>query len=198
MIPVPKLGIRAILEISITVALVAALVAQTVRIDGLALWPLHITGLKSELQTSRQHTAETKAAFDQTVAGYRAAAAQARAEDAANASRVKAEQSAINRRSADEYPTRIAAARADAQRLRHHAAAAADSGAGGAAPMPGLPAPAQRTAQAAGQDGLSDTDQLIATEQAIQLDELIKWVRQQHAVDSNALAPADAGAGQSR
>jgi hypothetical protein len=42
--------------------------------------------------------------------------------------------------------------------------------------MPGVPAAAPGAAQAAEQDGLSQSDQLTATEQAIQLDELIKWV----------------------
>ena len=40
-------------------------------------------------------------------------------------------------------------------------------------------------ARAAGQDGLSGSDALVATEQAIQLDELIKWVRRQAEVDPN-------------
>jgi hypothetical protein len=52
--------------------------------------------------------------------------------------------------------------------------------------VPGLPAAAGGAHQAAGQDGLSQADQLIATEQAIQLDELIEWVRQQHSVEPNA------------
>ena len=57
--------------------------------------------------------------------------------------------------------------------------------AGRAAPVPGLPAAAGGAAQAAGEDGLSAADALTATEQAIQLDELIKWVRQQHDVRIN-------------
>ena len=52
-----------------------------------------------------------------------------------------------------------------------------------AAPMPGLSAAAGSAAQAAGQDRLPPADALTATEQAIQLDELIKWVRAQAEVD---------------
>jgi hypothetical protein len=52
--------------------------------------------------------------------------------------------------------------------------------------MPGLPGSAARAAQAPGEDRLPAEDALIATEQAIQLDELIRWVRQQSAVDPNA------------
>jgi hypothetical protein len=52
--------------------------------------------------------------------------------------------------------------------------------------MPTLPGAAGSAAQAAGQGGLPPEDALIATEQAIQLDELIKWVRRQSALDPNA------------
>jgi hypothetical protein len=56
--------------------------------------------------------------------------------------------------------------------------------------MPGLSAAAGNAAKAPSQDGLSDSDALIATEQAIQLDELIKWARAQAKVDNNPPAVA--------
>jgi len=134
---------------------------------------------------------QEQAAFATTVADARAAADTARAQDKANADRVSAEQLAINERTANDFEARLAAARADAaQRLRVDAQAAADPGAGGNAPMPVIPASAGRAAQAAGQDRLPAPDALIATEQAIQLDELIKWVRAQAAVDNNPKAVA--------
>jgi hypothetical protein len=118
-----------------------------------------------------------QAAFAGTVANYRAAAAAARAADAASAARVRAEQGAINQRSEHDYETRVAAARAGAQRLRVEAAtAAAHPRGGGTTPVPGLSAPAGQFAQAPGQNGLPVDDALTATEQAIQLDELINWV----------------------
>jgi hypothetical protein len=49
--------------------------------------------------------------------------------------------------------------------------------------VPGLAAPPGGVAQAAGEDGLPLADRELATKQAIQLDELIKWVRRQHAID---------------
>jgi hypothetical protein len=52
--------------------------------------------------------------------------------------------------------------------------------------MPGLSAAAGKSDQAAGEDRLPDGDALTATEQAIQLDELIKWVKRQWAIDPNA------------
>jgi hypothetical protein len=135
--------------------------------------------------------------FDKTVANYRAAADQARAQDKANAERVAAEQQAINERTTNDFEARIAAARAAADRLRLHSEAAADRGSGRGAPVPGLSAPAGRPDQAPGQDRLPSSpstelgtgDALTATEQAIQLDELIKWVRAQAKVD-NASAVA--------
>ena len=126
-----------------------------------------------------------QSAFATTVANYRTAAEAARAADKANADRVAAQQTAINLRTANDFESRLAAARADAERLRQQSEAAADSRVGGGASMPVLPAPSSGPAEVAHQDRLPATDALTATEQAIQLDELIKWVRKQHEVDSN-------------
>jgi len=127
--------------------------------------------------------AAERGAHSATVAGYRAAAAQARAADAANAARVKADQAAINERTADDYQDRIAAARAAAGSLRRITASASHPGAGRATPVPGLPVAAPGVAESANENGLSQPERLIATEQAIQLDELIQWVRAQGQVD---------------
>ncbi len=138
---------------------------------------------RDEARSNRLLFQQEQAAHSATVANYRAAAERARREDAAKLARVKAEQSQINERTAHDFQSRIAAARASAQRLREQAAhAAADSGRGGATPMSRVPAPAGGPAQATGQNGLPLGDRLIATEQAIQLDELINWVRAQAAV----------------
>lgn len=128
---------------------------------------------------------EEQAAFATTVASARAAADQARAADKDNAERVAAEQQSINQRTADDYEARLSAARARADRLRIDSQAAARHGAGGSASVPGLSAPAATAAQATGEDRLPSTDALVATEQAIQLDELIKWIRGQAAVSPN-------------
>lgn len=115
-----------------------------------------------------------------TAANYRAAAELARQADRENAARVKFEQTAINERSAHDFESRIVAARAADLRLRlRPEAAAADPGGIRGAPVPVVPAAAGRPAQATGEDGFPRSDRLIATEQAIQLDELIKWVTAQ-------------------
>jgi hypothetical protein len=125
-----------------------------------------------------------KLAFATTTASYREAAHKARADDRANAARVAAQQQSITEGTEHEFQIRLADARARADRLRQElAAGSADSGSGGAASMPGLPAAAGGPAQAAGDQRLPASLALTATEQAIQLDELIKWVRRQAAVD---------------
>lgn len=128
---------------------------------------------------------QEQAAFATTVATARAAAEQARAADEANAARVAAEQRSITERTSNDFEARLAAARADARRLRLQSTAAADPGARRSASVPTAPGSAGIVAQAAGEDRLPQSDALTATEQAIQLDELIKWVRAQSAVDNN-------------
>ena len=142
---------------------------------------------KKESGRFEQLYTHEQAALAGTVADYRAAADQARASDQANANRVAADQRTISERTSNEYEARLAAARLSAQRLRSQSAsAAADPRSGGGAAVPGLPAAAGRPSEAAGQDRLPQSDALTATEQAIQLDELIKWVRKQAAIDPNA------------
>ena len=135
--------------------------------------------------------AHEQAALAGTVANYRAAADAARAADRANLNRVATEQRTINERTSNDFEARLAAARqaADrlaAERLREQTAnGAADPRARGAAALPNLPVAAGRTHEAARENGLPTGDALTATEQAIQLDELIKWVNRQAAIDPN-------------
>jgi hypothetical protein len=130
---------------------------------------------------------QEQAAFATTVANARAAADQARAADKANAERVAAESRTINERTANEFQSRLAAARAELERLRvDDEQAAADPRLRRSPSMPRFSVAAGDAAEAAGEDRLPPSDALTATEQAIQLDELIQWVRQQHKVDPNA------------
>jgi hypothetical protein len=132
---------------------------------------------------------DEQAALAGTVASYRAAAAQAEATDKANAERVAAEQRSINERTSNDFEARLAAARSLAQRVRGGTAGtAADSGTRAAATVPGLPAAAGGPHETAGQDRLPQPDALTATEQAIQLDELIQWVRKQAELDPTGKA----------
>ena len=140
---------------------------------------------KSRSAEFEQRYRSEQASFATTVADYRAAADRARAADLANAARVASERKAVNERTINDYEARLADVRARAERLRIEPGTAADPGAGRDAAMPGVPAAAAGAAQGAGQDRLSDSDRLTATEQAIQLDALIEWVKAQSAVDNN-------------
>lgn len=123
-------------------------------------------------------------AHSRTILNYETAAKQAREADAANKKRVDAEQKAINEQRDQAYEARLADARARADRLRHELEAArAHPGGPGAAPMPGVSNAAGGPDGAADEGGFSLRDRLTATEQAIRLDELQKWVRQQVGVD---------------
>jgi hypothetical protein len=144
---------------------------------------------KSSGEFEQLYRAELSA-FASTVAEYRSAAERARSADAANAARVRAEQQAINQRTANDFQARIDSARAAAVRLRIGAKTTSDSGPAGKPPVPGLSAAPERAAQGAGEGRLPAADALIATEQAIQLDELIKWVRAMAKVDNSGQAAA--------
>ena len=129
---------------------------------------------------------QEQAAFATTVANYRAAADRARADDQANAERIRSAQATINQETKDAFEARIADVRARADRLRVDFETTTNRGGRRAAPVPGLPAAPGSATESAGQDRLPAADALTATEQAIQLDELIKWVRAQRSVDPNA------------
>ena len=165
----------------LTLKLIAAVVAALM----LALLIHDRNRWKSKAAHHAEAAAAERAAHSATVATYRAAAERARQADVANAARVRASQAAINERTENDYKSRIAAARASADRLRREAGAAADPRSRRATPVPALSGPSRGAAEGAGQNRLHDSDRLIATEQAIQLDELIKWVRRQAAVAVN-------------
>ena len=138
----------------------------------------------SQFEQLYQHE---QSAFAGTVANYRIAAERARASDQANAERVAAEQRHISERTSNDYEARLAAARSLAQRLRNAIpGTATDPRVGRAAPVPGLSVAARGPAQTTGENQLSADDALIATELAIQLDELIKWVLAQQKLYPNA------------
>ncbi len=134
----------------------------------------------------RQYLAE-QGARAATIANYRAAAETARKADQANAARVAAEQRSISERTTHDLEARLADARARAQRLQLGARTPAAAQRGrGAADLPAAGAAPVVADRAAAQDGFPLADRLIATEQAIQLDELIKWVNAQAGLQTSA------------
>ena len=173
------LNIQGIAGIAVGLALAALVLVQKIETRH---W-------KKESAGFEQLYRREQAAFVATVGNYRAAAEQARAADKAKAERVAAESRAINERTEDEFERRLAAARADFDRLRSRRAQA-DPGHGRGSTLSGMAASAGRAAQAVSEDRLSRSDQLTATEQAIQLDELINWIRRQAEVDNRPKAIA--------
>lgn len=153
------------------------------------LWHQHVVARDNAalIKEAKQHQAAAdQVVLDTTVANYREATALAQAQDAANVKRVQTQQSQINQESSNEYEDRLAGARAAASRLqRQLAASAANSGSSGASSVSALPNAASGPNDPASEDGFSIGDRLTATEQAIQLDELQKWVKKQGAVDVN-------------
>jgi hypothetical protein len=145
---------------------------------------------KKQSASFEQLYQQERSAFATTVADYRSTATQARAADLANAQRVAADQRTINERTEHDYEARLAAVRAAAQRLHVQPQTAANPGTRADPPVPGLSATTGSAAQVAREDRLSSPDALTATEQAIQLDELIKWIRAQAVVDNNPEAVA--------
>lgn len=135
--------------------------------------------LKKERDRYEQLYTKEKLAHQGTEINYRRATEEARRADAANAARVKAEQERANNETIASLRARLA----DARLRAANAAARANSGGSGNAAVSGVPNASGGTDQASGEDRLPPADALIATEQAIQLDELIKWVKRQAGID---------------
>jgi hypothetical protein len=181
MMTLPPLKPLTMLKLGLTLAIALAFV-------GLALSRSHWKG-KAE-DTAFKLNMEREA-HRITVDDFIAKTALAKEQDAANARRVAFENSVINEERTNALQKRLDDARARAGRLQP-APAPLDPGSGRKPVVSSLSPALPRTDAPAGQDRLFDADRLIATEQAIQLDELIKWVRAQGAVDVGSQNGAEA------
>ncbi|HEY5713306.1 MAG TPA: hypothetical protein VIT38_15530, partial [Allosphingosinicella sp.] len=125
--------------------------------------------------------AREKAAAALFAAQVRAAAEHIRADMAARALDVERRQTQVTKEVSNEYQNRIRDLdrRVAALRLRERTAAENPGGAGRPAGLPVLPDAAGGPDAAAGDHGLSLQQRVIATEQAIRLEELQNWVRRQ-------------------
>ncbi|BEV02188.1 hypothetical protein [Novosphingobium olei] len=135
-------------------------------------------GLIARLDRMTALNASNVAAHRQTKQVFRNAMAEARLLDQARLARVRAEQERINDHALEDYDRRMADLRARYDRLRGQGGAGAASSAG-AKPMPGIPAPAAGSDEAASADGLSLAERYECSATALQLDELISWVERQ-------------------
>lgn len=171
------------------------------------MWAAHslliAPDLRADVTRADQRTAQAlkdlsleRDAHRQTEVNYSTASAEAQRQAAANVARVEAEQAAITQEIVDDYQARLAAVRArfasaGLDRLRRDPASGSDLGGSGPAGLSGAGSSARGADAATAQAGLpaacaapwlTPEDALIATEQALQLDALIGWVRQQSAV----------------
>lgn len=160
---------------------VGIVLALLLVVDHLALLSAHRENgkLETQLKDANKATQQASSALAQTVANYRAAAAKAEADDKAKNDRTIAQQQQINKEQSDEYQARIAASRVLIQRLQQAIATTAHSGGSSGPGVPSIPTPA------CGTDAPSIDPATRAYDCAIQLDELIKWVERQHAIDPN-------------
>ena len=174
-----------------TIAPIAMAIARSWKNVALALLLAVIVTLKLSLAAEQRHSArlqlrlaETDAAYERFKADVAAKTALAKAQDAARVSRVERDQMLINQERLNAYQKDIAALRARAAQRLRDGQAAADSGRGRDASMPGLSGAAGGAHGAAGEVGLSDDDALIASEIALRLKALQQWVQAQQRADN--------------
>jgi len=170
---------------------------QTVRLYGFHLWPISITGWIATAKAREAERDAERREHQQTKTDYRGAQVEAARLEQTRLDRVKAEQQEITDAVEADYRRQLAGLHARAERLREELRTRAGAaGAGRGIEMPGLPAAGSGSAEAAGDPGFPaafDRDpaeqlerDVIATEQAIQLNALIDWLLKQHAIDPNA------------
>jgi hypothetical protein len=198
----------------IWVAAIAALVlivcafgaVQTVRLEGLKVWPIEIVGWIETAKTNETQRDAERTAHRATKVEMAEAEKEAARLEAERLKRVREQQEEITNAIESDYRGQLADLGARAERLRAQLRARTGS-ASAAAGERGTPLrnTSVRTDAAAGDDrlpsaraepalvgplGRTADEQLerdiIATRQALQLDALIDWVEQQTTIDPNA------------
>lgn len=179
-----RIAVPMIVAVAIAIACV-----QTTRLYGFQIWSISMRGwIEAAEQFERERDAE-RAAHRQTKTDYRNAQNEAARLESQRLDRVRTEQQEITDAVEADYSARLAAARARAEWLREDLPTrSATRSAADPNSMPGLSAAGAGTSAAAQNTRLpSGSEQierdLIATEQAIQLDALIDWIKRQAAVE---------------
>lgn len=142
-------------------------------------WHSSATNLTTELN---QQIANNK----QLVLDYTTAAKIAKAQDDANLNRVKVEAAQQNERTDNEYQARVNNLNVELARLRSQSRSTSNPGSPPTAPVPGVPtSPVSVDPKSCSNELLTLDCRFIASKQAVQLDELIKWVNSIHSVNVN-------------
>lgn len=199
-------GIWAAAIAAVVIASLASGVVQTVRLEGLKVGPFAVTGWIAKAKAREAERDAERTAHQTTKDEYRAAQAQAALLEAARLKRVRQQQEEITNAIEKDYRGQLADLGARAERLRTQLRARAEP-AGPPAGERGAPLrnTAGRADGATGDHRLSSAGgeparigplhrtaeeqlerDIVATQQALQLDALIDWVEQQTAIDPNA------------
>ena len=168
---------------------------QTARIEGFHLWPVSITGWKKTAQIRERERDAERTAHQQTKVRIEETMLEAERLEQQRLGRVRKKQQEISDAIRQDYTSRLATVRARADSLRRDLQARTQPPAQPASlAVPGLPASSEGSAAAAEDPrlpsaALTGAEQLerdlIATEQALQLDALIDFVLRQAAIDPN-------------
>ncbi|WP_370189227.1 hypothetical protein [Qipengyuania sp.] len=171
---------------------------QTARLEGFKLGPISMTGWIETAKTAAAERDAEKGAHRKTKTDYRNAQAEAAELERQRLARVRREQQEISDAIEADYNARLADARARAERLRKELRTRdTATRKGGSLEVPGLSTAGDRAAAAtadarlpAAERGSADQLErdLVATEQALQLDALIDWIIRQAEIDPNANA----------
>ena len=168
---------------------------QSIRLHGLHLGPVSITGWIGKAEQFEAQRGAEAAAHQATKNAYRQSQVEAAALERARVTRVQTAQQEISNAIESDYRGRLADARARAEQLRQQLQArTGTAGAAGGQSLPGLSPAAGGATAPPGDHGLPAAPNetgieraLVATEQALQLGALIDWVRAQAAIDPNRL-----------
>ena len=178
---------------AVMLALVIFASVQTARLNGFHVGPI---GMRGWIRTAELRAEERDAeirAHRATKETYRAAQAIAAQLETDRLTKIQAQQEAIRNATARDYQSRLDSVRARADQLRREAAARAGSaGPGGTVAVPAPCAAGGGAAAEAADQGFPRSFEeqlardLIASEQAEQLDALIDFVIAQNAINPNA------------
>jgi hypothetical protein len=143
------------------------------------------TGQRDEARAALARSEQARILFAEQVRARTSEAARRFAEKARLEEQARNQ---ISQEVSSDYQNRMAdlRRRIDALRLRGEADRA-DPDRAGAARLPGLPGAAGGPDAAAGDHRLSLAERIAATEQAIRLEELQRWIRRQQAAGSGSL-----------
>lgn len=199
-----EVALKGIWWVAIGAIILAALAIaglQTARLEGFKLWPISMTGWIETAKTAESERDAEKKAHKQTKTDYRAAQAKAAELERQRLARVRRQQQEISDAIEADYTARLADARARAERLRQELRARdAAGGSRGPVEVPGLSVARRGNAAATADPRLPSPDRteaeqlerdLVATEQALQLNALIDWILKQSAIDPNVEHLAD-------